>query len=81
MYVPLRKASEITGIPKYTLRVYAEKELIKTYKTPSKHYMFSKNDLERFIGNVNPQEKHKIIYARVSAQKQTDDLERQIFFL
>lgn len=81
MYVPLREASKITGIPKFTLHSYAKKGILQTYRTPSNHFMFSKECLERLIHSDNIKEKQKIIYARVSTKKQEDDLERQVLYL
>lgn len=77
-YLPSRKACQFTGLGYQTLRSYADKGQVKTYKTPSGQRMYNKSCLENLIhGFIPTQDKKKIIYCRVSSRKQLDDLERQ----
>lgn len=81
-YLPIREASELTGIGPQTLRVYADKGKIEAYRTPTGQRMFSKQSLLGITGHLPTTEtKRKIVYCRVSSKKQLDDLERQCQFL
>jgi putative resolvase len=81
-FIPIRKASQLTGIGPQTLRQYAEVGKVEAYRTPTGQRMFNTQSLLRFIGHIpSAQTKRKIIYCRVSSKKQLDDLERQCQFL
>ena len=47
--VPLRKAVELLGLSKDTLRKYADQGLIGSVRTPAKQRLF---DVESFTGQV-----------------------------
>ena len=87
-FVSGKKASEILGVAQITLRIWDEKKLIETIRTPGnkrmynvKKYLASKEqgsnkDFVINVKNLN-KEKGKYIYARVSSLGQKNDLERQ----
>lgn len=80
-FVPSRKAAETLGLHPNTLRRLADSGKIEFIKTPSgqRHY-----NTGSFIGNrisLDEFNKHNICYCRVSSQKQSNDLERQIEFM
>lgn len=82
IFIPIRKASELTGIGPQTLRHYADSNKIKTYRNPSGQRMFNQQSLLEFIGDISTtKKKQKIVYCRVSSKKQLDDLERQCKYL
>jgi predicted site-specific integrase-resolvase len=87
IFVPLRKAVELTGLHPNTLRKYSDNGQIQSYKSLSGQRMFHQHSLQKYSNNVSytPQisgiSKENFIYARVSSRKQLDDLLRQIQFL
>ena len=86
-FVPIRMAERITGLKPGTLRVYANKSQIESYRTPSGQRMFNTESLLSFtstvdIVNGNPRKNRtNYCYTRVSSKKQMDDLSRQIKFV
>ncbi|NEP36888.1 MULTISPECIES: IS607 family transposase [unclassified Moorena] len=78
--VPLRKAVELTGLSKTTLRKYADNGIIKCERTPSGYRMFDTVSLAT-LGRQQPPKPATICYCRVSSQKQKDDLARQIAYM
>ena len=81
-FIPIRKASQLTGIGPQTLRHYADSNKVETYRTPAGQRMFNQQSLLQFVGHVSiTQKKQKIVYCRVSSKKQLDDLERQCQYL
>jgi predicted site-specific integrase-resolvase len=77
-YITSQKARQILQITTKTLRIWGEEGKIRTIRTPSNIRRYSSQDIQRIInGNITPNEKQKICYARVSSRKQMDDLERQ----
>jgi len=73
-YVPLKKAVEITGLHPNTLRKYADRGDIPSYRIPNGDRRF---DVSSFV-----QCKSGVVgYARVSQPKQKADLDRQCEFL
>lgn len=81
-YVPLREACKLLGLQPTTIRSWAKNNTIKTIKTPSGQFLYSRKAIDTIInGDNDVKEKQKIIYARVSSEKQKDDLERQIVYL
>jgi len=74
--VPLRKAVQMLGLSKNTLRKYADQGIIHVIRTPSGQRLF---DLDSFTGTVTKQT--AVAYARVSSKGQKPDLERQVEYL
>jgi predicted site-specific integrase-resolvase len=74
MFVPLRKARELTGLSGNTLRKYADEGYIPYYRLPNGDRMF---DVRSFIGGREA----VIVYARVSTAKQRDQLQNQLVYL
>ena len=71
MYITLKKASELTGLTTTTLRKYADTKTIPSITLPSGHRRVDVRGIMRERGEV-------ICYARVSSNKQSDDLARQV---
>jgi predicted site-specific integrase-resolvase len=86
-FVPMRTASELTGLHPNTLRKYADNYKIKSYRNPAGQRLLHKLSLQAFCSShhVSPEipkgGKESFLYARVSSKKQHDDLLRQIHFL
>jgi predicted site-specific integrase-resolvase len=86
-FIPSREATLITGLKPAILRKLANEQKIYCYRTYSGHRMYSKEGMEQFCNtnffNVKIRQdfKDNYIYARVSTQKQLDDLARQVEFL
>ena len=87
VFIPIRKAAEISGLHPNTLRKYAEEGKVQHYKTPSGLRQFSMSSLQALCHSssshteVTQVGKISFLYARVSSKKQHDDLLRQIHFL
>lgn len=73
-YIPLKKASKITGLHPNTLRKYADNGTIPCYRLPNGDRRY---DVSSFIRS----RRTVICYSRVSTVKQKDDLERQVQYL
>ena len=86
-YVPIRKASELTGLEAQTIRKMADKGAIECYKTPSGQRRFNISSLQKLCSHLVPnQEKSNVqkenyLYVRVSNKKQVDDLSRQLEYV
>ena len=86
-FIPIRKATKISGLHPNTLRKYADNNKIQSYKSPAGQRMFHQLSLQKFcnpviINNeISKDRKQNFIYTRVSSKKQQDDLLRQIQFL
>jgi putative resolvase len=86
-FITIREASKLTGLCAQTLRKLADEEKIKCYKTTSGQRRFDKHSLAEmcntltFIPTSKESGKNNFIYARVSSQKQLDDLSRQIEYI
>jgi predicted site-specific integrase-resolvase len=87
-FVPIRIASNITGIKEQTLRKLHEENVLKGYRTPANQRMFSVECLQDMCKTANSSKKPEIkdrrvnvLYTRVSSAKQKDDLERQVKFI
>ncbi|NEN94916.1 MAG: IS607 family transposase [Moorea sp. SIO1F2] len=78
--VPLRKAVELTGLSRNTLRKYADDGTIKCEKTPGGTRFFDTESLLS-LGRRQPRQPATICYCRVSSSKQFDDLARQIAYM
>jgi len=94
-YVSGKKATEMLGVHIRTLYMWDKKRKIETIRTPGGKRLYNvKKYLENTLKNVSNvtkvnnekinnvmNERHNIIYARVSSQQQKDDLNRQIDIL
>ena len=74
MYITLKKASELTGLTTTTLRKYADTKTIPSITLPSGHRRVD-------VRGIMREREEVICYARVSSNKQSDDLERQVTYL
>ncbi|WAN70086.1 IS607 family transposase [Moorena producens JHB] len=78
--IPLRKAVELTGLSRNTLRKYADNGTIKCERTPSGYRLFDTESLLS-LGKRESRQSATICYCRVSSSKQKDDLVRQIAYM
>ncbi|NEQ78747.1 MAG: IS607 family transposase [Moorea sp. SIO2I5] len=78
--VPLRKAVELTGLSKTTLRKYADNGTIKCEKTPGGTRFFDTESLLS-LGRRQHSDPATICYCRVSSSKQFDDLSKQVAYM
>ena len=76
MFVSPKKASEYYKVTKETLRLRAISGEIEYIITPGGHHRYKIIPID-----VSKCTKTKVIYARVSSQKQKKDLEKQIKFI
>jgi predicted site-specific integrase-resolvase len=82
-YISIREASKLTGICPQTLRKMSDQNQLKTYKTLSGQRKFEKQYLKDFCtasSSTNSQKKN-YIYARVVADDNVEDLNKQIQFI
>ena len=75
-YLPSRQAAKILGLHPHTLRRYADQGIIPSIKTESGQRRY---DVQTYLGNSKPQT--TLCYCRVSSNKQTGDLQRQVAFM
>lgn len=81
-FIPIRQAVQLTGVNSDTIRRWASKNYIEFYVSPGGQRRFNKDCLLKLTRNPDfIEEKQKILYCRVSSNKQKDDLVRQIDFL
>lgn len=73
-YVNLRTAKKLTGLHPHTLRKYADNGTIPSYRQTNGNRMFD-------VSGLINQKHSTICYARVSTNKQKEDLERQAYYL
>jgi len=80
MFISIGKVSKLAGVSKSTLRRWEEdKYLLPDYRTKGNHRRYRYNTILKFLGLIGEKsDKEVFIYARVSANKQKDDLKRQI---
>jgi DNA-binding transcriptional MerR regulator len=85
-YINTKNAVLLLQVTPKTLRLWDKEHKIRTIRTPSGIRRYNKQDIQNILdggcftqknGNT---EKQKICYARVSSQKQMDDLDRQTNF-
>jgi predicted site-specific integrase-resolvase len=77
-YMHIRDARKILGVCNQTLHNWDKKGQIRTARLPCGARLIHKQDIYDIIGvHPTPTPKQKIIYCRVSSQKQKDDLARQ----
>ena len=90
MYVKSRQACHELGIESGTLRRWALQGYINTIKTDSGHNLYDIDGYKRDHQDKYQQKqeenkpmlnKRKVLYCRVSSNKQKEDLERQVEFL
>ena len=79
-YYKMGEFSKRTGLSIQTLRLWDSNGKLKpAYVTEGKHRYYSEEQLNRILGiKLDKQEKRAIGYARVSSNKQKDDLIRQV---
>ena len=81
MYLSIVIVSRMIGVSRSSLRRWdSEKSLTSDYRPPGGHRRYSYKKILRFLG-IGKEEKNRkqvLIYGRVSAHKQRDDLKRQI---
>lgn len=75
MFVSSQKACEILGVHPNTLRTWADHGKIEYIRTPSGHRRY---DVASYLRAGSGSTKKRILYARVSSQKQRDDLIGQV---
>jgi predicted site-specific integrase-resolvase len=83
-YISIREASKLTGICPQTLRKMSDQKQLKTYKTLSGQRKFEKQYLEEFCSSSSlSKNRHKknYIYARIVADDNVEDLNKQIQFI
>lgn len=73
-----KEALKILGVSRISLYNYVKKGIIKVTKFKNGYYDYDTNSIYKFIGKCN---RKNVIYARVSSQKQKDDLTRQIKYI
>jgi len=82
-YITTKKAVGLLQITPKTLRIWDKESKIRTIRTPSGIRRYNLEDIQNILNsNDSPKEKtkenkQKVCYARVSSQKQMDDLNRQ----
>jgi len=72
-----KEASKKLGVSLSTLRYLARNGKIEARKTPGGHYLY----VYREANEEKQKNRRKIVYARVSSAKQSEDLKRQIKYL
>ena len=86
-FVPMRVASQLTGLHPQTIRQYADEGKIQFYRTPFGQRRIHKQSLQTLINpdvaskESSTDNKISYVYGRISSKKQSDDLLRQIQFL
>ncbi|NEQ84485.1 MAG: IS607 family transposase [Moorea sp. SIO2I5] len=85
--IPYRKAVELTGLSRNTLRKYADNGTLKCERTPGGTRLFHSEDVLRFGARrsepdqLRERTSQTICYCRVSTSKQRDDLDRLLAYL
>lgn len=80
MYVKPKEASKYYNVSENALRTWASTGKIKFNTTKGGHRRYLIDDTNSLTENIKT-ERQKIIYARVSSNKQKDDLDRQSKYL
>ena len=82
-YITTKKTVELLQITPKTLRIWDKENKIRTIRTPSGIRRYNLKDIQNILSCSTPpkeqgkENKQKVCYARVSSQKQMDDLNRQ----
>ncbi|CAG8436474.1 8566_t:CDS:2 [Scutellospora calospora] len=79
-YKPAEKIKKIYGVSTSTLRRWNDKGDVAYITMPGGKRLYSTDDIDNIFGRESTQKK-KICYARVSSEKQKDDLGRQRAYL
>jgi predicted site-specific integrase-resolvase len=82
-FLPSKDTERILHLTANTLREYDKQGKIETIRTEGNHRRYNvKKYLIEKTGTITPANiRHRVIYARVSTRKQSDNLQRQIEFL
>lgn len=78
MALSIRKASVLLGVHPQTLRNWEREGKITPARTESNQRRYNIGELQGLLTKTN---RVNVVYARVSTQKQKEDLQRQISFL
>jgi excisionase family DNA binding protein len=87
LYVTVGEAARVTGLENQTVRKMVEQASILCFRTPGGQRRIHLESLQEYCRSALPLEekpviqKKNYIYARVSSQKQVEDLSRQIEYL
>lgn len=90
VYVTVREAARLTGLESQTIRKMADNSSLVCYRTPSQQRRILVQSLEDMcrpssspegVAKTPEVQRDRFIYARVSTQKQVDDLSRQVEFI
>ena len=74
--------SHLTNIKVKTLQKWDRDGILKAYRTPTNRRYYTHSQYLEFIGNTNNNsDKQIVIYARVSSNKQKNELQHQLEFL
>ncbi|NEO75624.1 MAG: IS607 family transposase [Moorea sp. SIO4G3] len=86
--IPIRKAVELTGLSRNTLRKYADNGTLRCERTPGGTRLFHSEDVLRFGARRSKPDQLReqrttktICYCRVSTNFQRDDLDRLLAYL
>jgi predicted site-specific integrase-resolvase len=66
------------GVSSQALRRWSNQKLIEFVKTPGGNRLYNAGDLSIMFGKESYSKRSKVCYARVSSEKQKEDLKRQI---
>lgn len=82
-YLTTTEAATIAGVNKDTIRRWAEKDLIKVFRTEGGHRRYDAMSLYEYIGQPKnvALNKYTLIYGRVSTKSRENDLNRQVELL
>lgn len=86
-FIPIGKASKLTGLSKQTLRKMADEKTITSYLTPTKQRRINTKSIQKMCYSSYDDEelsnckKKNFLYTRVSTKKQMDDLLRQVEYI
>lgn len=73
-----KEALKVLGVTRVSLYNYVKSGKIKVTKLDNGYYEYDNTSIYNFLGKCN---RKNVIYARVSTQKQKDDLNRQIKYI
>jgi predicted site-specific integrase-resolvase len=73
-----KEALKVLGVSRVSLWSYVKKGIIKVTKLDNGYYEYDNTSIYDFLGKRN---RKNVIYARVSTQKQKDDIVRQIDYI
>jgi len=77
-FISTKETRKLLGVTTKTLINWSKTGKINIIKSPSGIRLNSIKDIQNILGcNIDIKEKKKIVYCRVSSNKQKDDLERQ----